>query len=67
MKKNFGTRDRGDIWLANLASQINRACDYFWTRTPERRIIEARRRARRFFDQNLPVDKPFSHPEKPDN
>jgi hypothetical protein len=46
--------------------ELNRACDLFWTRTEERREIEARRRSRGFFDRNLSVEKTPSRPENPD-
>jgi|688.fasta_scaffold805547_2 hypothetical protein len=36
-----GTTDERDIWLINLAAQFDRACDYFWTKTPERRKVQA--------------------------
>jgi hypothetical protein len=66
MKTNPGTKDRGDIWLHQLSAQVNRACNLFWTRTAERREIEARR-LRRGFGNHFPVDKPSSCLEKPDN
>lgn len=36
-----GVVDERDIWLINLAAQFDRACDYFWTKTPERRKVQA--------------------------
>ena len=36
-----GTIDEKDIWLINLAAQFDRACDYFWTKTEERRKVQA--------------------------
>jgi hypothetical protein len=65
-KKTAGVKSRSDIWLENLYAEISRACDRFWTRTAERRLIEARRRARGFSDRSFPVEKTPSPPEKPE-
>lgn len=65
MKKTAGTRDRGDIWLLNLSIEMNRACDRFWKRTAERRLIEARRRTRGFSARSFPVEEAPSASENP--
>lgn len=36
-----GVVEETDIWLIKLSEQFNRACDYFWTKTAERRRIQS--------------------------
>jgi hypothetical protein len=36
-----GMVDERDVWLINLAAQFDRACNYFWTKTEERRKVQA--------------------------
>jgi hypothetical protein len=33
--------EKADAWLIKLASEVARACDNFWTKTDERRSLNA--------------------------
>jgi len=61
-RQTTGIRSYRDIWLENLISEISRACDLFWTRTPERRAKAAHRKAAGFIGRtrlkNLPPQEP---------
>lgn len=52
-RKTSGIRSYQDIWLENLSAEVSRACDLFWTLTPERRAIEARRKASGFMQRDF--------------
>jgi hypothetical protein len=39
-----GIPDHVDRWLKRLTEEVSLACDRFWSKTPERRRIEANRR-----------------------
>lgn len=47
-RKTSGIRSYQDIWLENLSAEVSRACDRFWTLTPDRRAQEAKRKAAGF-------------------
>lgn len=36
-----GMEEKADAWLIKLASEVARACDNFWTKTDERRSLNA--------------------------
>jgi hypothetical protein len=36
-----GMEEKADAWLIKLSSQVSRACDNFWTKTDERRSVNA--------------------------
>jgi hypothetical protein len=38
-----GFREFREAWLANMLEEMSAACDRFWSKTPERRKIEAAR------------------------
>lgn len=50
-RKTSGIRSYQDIWLENLSAEVSRACDLFWTRTPDRRAKEAKRKAAGFMQR----------------
>jgi hypothetical protein len=39
----MGYREFREAWLANMLEEMSAACDRFWSKTPERRKIEAAR------------------------
>lgn len=52
-RKTSGIRSYQDIWLENLSAEVSRACDRFWTLTPDRRAQEARRKASGFMQRDF--------------
>jgi hypothetical protein len=43
-----GYEDREDRWLRHLSFVVDRACNLFWTRTPEREKIQREFLAKRY-------------------
>lgn len=52
-RKTSGIRSYQDIWLENLSAEVSRACDRFWTLTPDRSAQEARRKASGFMQRDF--------------
>jgi hypothetical protein len=48
IQETAGYREFRKAWLANMLEEMSAACDRFWQATPERRRIEARRKASGF-------------------
>jgi hypothetical protein len=44
----MGYREFREAWLANMLEEMSAACDRFWSKTPERRKIEAARKGSGF-------------------
>ena len=43
IQMTMGYREFREAWLANMLDEMSAACDRFWSKTPERRKIEASR------------------------
>jgi hypothetical protein len=43
IQMTMGFREFREAWLANMLDEMSAACDRFWSKTPERRRIEASR------------------------
>ena len=39
-----GSMSYVDAWMVNLSLEVSVACDRFWQKTPERRLIESKRK-----------------------
>lgn len=47
-RQTVGIKSYCDIWMENLSDEVSRACDRFWTLTPDRRAKAAHRKATGF-------------------
>jgi len=48
IQETAGYREFRDMWLFIMMEEVRVACDRFWQSTPERRAIEAKRKAAGF-------------------
>lgn len=48
IQETAGYREFRELWLCVMMEEVRVACDRFWTLTPERRAIDAKRKAAGF-------------------